>query len=515
VKSKSKVPAKRRHPLFYVCRQILILVGMGVVSVALQVLWASAAGAAPKARCAGVGKPGADQLSFCVDESEESAILQEVARAGKNPRAFLARMEIHAAAAKRMNVSALRQMSDPEVRGAVGQACAKFEGGDLLHYLDCFKSTLGKMEEDLAQLKGVFASDPQTANRGQVLLKQLDANRHFSAKILVNQCGASASVKCFGENLAALHNQLLDAYNDSAVAFDDLARWSILSAACESQAGAGACKSLKKWQPTDFAVRRASLIAYAPAHPLPASASKTPSDSQKKGGSVPLGVPSSAPSSVPASVPQSEAPKPSEPSILPVPSFVPVPGPVPTSPPPTPGVPAPSASSVPPVPSDSAPVLDCSPTAVQGYQTQIRQRVSLFSLPSMIVASAQNYICYVQDPLNGFDSNPQAKFLARSAIHVARAAENFASPDKMTSELEALSRDLAEIRAQSASPELDAVDADLRELLASANPIGAVMGDTELQTRLIRDVCGYKKLVEAGQTGSTAGFFNRFISCRF
>ena len=88
--------------------------------------------------------------------------------------------------------------------------------------------------------------------------------------VISQQCGKTPSDSCFGENLFALNEELLDAYNELNSAHDQFTRLTILVNACNENAGTRNCESVmakQGWSKASF-FPDPSQTAYRPKNPV-------------------------------------------------------------------------------------------------------------------------------------------------------------------------------------------------------------------------------------------------------
>jgi hypothetical protein len=248
-----------------------LMAGAAAASVIAQSLVARPAFSEDSAPCFQLTPPGPGQIAYCIEPHEETALHKEIADAQGDVRKFVTRLKLHASGTKKAYTDALKDMH-PVVRNAVLKNCGA-EANEGIKRLSCFKDTLDLMEQEAETYEQRFTSD--TKNTGDILEAELVKQNHFIGKILFGTCGAHPTNNCFYYNLVALHEQLTNSFNAMTGAFDEMARWGVISVACDKKLGADACAKANPIKMSDFIP--SNLVAFAPAFKLPgANASLKP-----------------------------------------------------------------------------------------------------------------------------------------------------------------------------------------------------------------------------------------------
>lgn len=152
--------------------------------------------------------------------------------------------------------------------------------------------------------------------------------------------------------------------------------------------------------------------------------------------------------------------------------------------------------------------IDCSADAQAKYLEDARISATMFTVVRKLAGQQRRYYCRVQEFYN---DNPQAVFLARTGMRVVRVGNTLLSPlagcATLTNEINELETDIIRLQATSASPELDTLLTDVRDLKArGCDGMVTIANDGTMQSKLYRDIRAYVRAVEQAQPGSTTGF---------
>jgi hypothetical protein len=203
-------------------------------------------------------------------EAEKKAMEAEIKRCHVSVASFALRMELHAKGFHEAYIDAARDMH-PVVRASVSKYCQKknsWTADKEANHLEpaertfCYAEALGMMEEEVFAV--TFADEDETE-----VLKRLRKDRSFVAPILESMCGSKPSPGCFDANTSALHQQLVDAFNEMSASFDELARWSMLSTACSEKTRSAECEKEEARTKAELMPEDVLKVEYAPVSPLP------------------------------------------------------------------------------------------------------------------------------------------------------------------------------------------------------------------------------------------------------